>query len=134
LDTAFPFSNTLIRRTLILKSKNDLWTAHAGDDTIVARNVVRWGYKIVKIQKILGVHYHSNPVGHAKMEFYRTGKEVTKDSRTFGLRIIITKFAQLSIDWLRFSSYSQKFNLSLYRFLLRLYFELVKGVVDGYFN
>jgi glycosyltransferase involved in cell wall biosynthesis len=131
-DVTFPFSNTLIRRELILKSKNSLVNVDGGEDNVVSKNVVKWGYKIVNIPKILGLHYHSDPVGHCKMASYRGGKSITiRRGKLRGLRRILTAFTELSTNWIRYSFYSKRFNFRLYGFLLLLYSEEVRGIMHG---
>jgi len=130
--TSFPFSNTLIRRELILKSKNDLKNVHGGEDNVVANNVIKWGYKIVNISKILGMHYQPDPIKHAKMEYYRSGESIViKRGKLIGLKSIFTTFFSLSINWMRYTHHSKNFDLMLYKFILSLYIETVRGIIDN---
>jgi len=130
--TRFPFSNTLIRRELILKSKDSLANVDFGEDAVVSKNVVKWGYKIVNIAKILGLHYHSDPIGHCKMAFYRTGESIVMNRGKRALGIFFASLAVRSINWIRYSLYSKRFDFRLCRFLLSLYSEMLKGVMHAY--
>ena len=50
------FSNTLVRRELILSCRQLLNNVHAGEDTIFARHLLRLGMRIITIQKRLVYH------------------------------------------------------------------------------
>lgn len=128
---SFPFSNTLIRRKFMLDSKSDLEHVHSGEDGITAKNVIKQGYKIVKIPKIAGVHYHKDPIGHAKMEYNRAGMNLVKVKGK--LRGIITIFASpipITYNWIRYSIHSHNLDLKLYKFLISLHIEKVKAIIN----
>ncbi len=132
---SFAFASLLIRRQFILDTKSILQKIHFGEDTAVAKTVIEQGYKIVMIPKILGIHYHKDPVVYAKMAHRRWGESVVKaKGKLRGYRHLITPPILTTYYWLRFSIRSRRFNFRLYKFLLSLYVEFEKGIISRFWT
>lgn len=125
----FTFSNALIKREIILKSKKTLINKHASEDIIVAKNAVKWNYLIVPVTKVLGVHYHINSVSHCKMRYNRMGQSMVINwGKLAGLQNVLFYFGLFLSNFTRYTIYSRNFDIDLFRFLFILYKEFVKGV------
>jgi len=126
----FTFSNALIKRDIIIKSKNDLLNKHASEDNIIAKNIVKWNYLIIPVCKNLGEHIHKNPIKHCKMRYNRMGRSLVINwGKLYGLRKIPLYFCNLLFDFTKYSISTHSFDFKLFKFLLELYKELVNGVI-----
>ena len=130
---SFPFSNLLLRRRFVLDTKSVLQRIHVAEDAPVAKTVIKQGYKIVKIPKILGIHYHQDPVVYARMAHRRWGESVVKaKGKLRGYRHLITPPVMATYYWLRFSIHSHQFDFRLYWYLISLYIEFEKGIISRF--
>jgi len=114
------FSNTLIRRNLILECKEELEKTHAGEDSVVGSYILKKGMKNVTINQRLCFH-DKDPFKHHPFACYRWGKSIRMKygfSGPYygGFRGIKNKI----VDWCIFTTQTKKFSLKLLMYLLFL--------------
>lgn len=122
-------ANNLIRRELLLKSKKDLVNKniHAGEDTIIAKKIKNLGYKTSIITTPTAYHYHKNAFQHHLMAYNRAGESRIKKDGFKGIIKLFTLFGDINIKWINYSYYSKSWDLTLYRYLVKLYLCFLKG-------
>lgn len=121
--------NNLMRRTLILDMESDLLKVHTGEDSLISAKINEFGFNWKKITVPTGFHYHEDPISHHKMAYEREGKSVILNKGSKGLISIFTSFLNIQYMWIIFSVNERKIDLSLYRFLLVLYLNYLKGIL-----
>jgi len=123
--------NNLIRRHILLSCREKLANIHAGEDTIIGQHVVDMGYTCVVIREITALHYHKDPISHIKRSYYRDGEScVINRGKLMGLLTTFFSFIDISKNWIDYSFYLKIVDFKLYRLLLFLFIEKIKGAVS----
>jgi hypothetical protein len=117
------FSNTLIKRSLLLSCKRLLDNVHAGEDTVFA------GYLRENRKNVVTVHQHGPLCYHDKQAnmpyaFYRSGQSI---GRVGDFRRVLRALPNNLINWYRYSKSDGKFDPRLLAYIIYLWSYLVHG-------
>jgi glycosyltransferase involved in cell wall biosynthesis len=117
------FSNTLVKRTLLLSCKALLDGVHAGEDTLYAKCVKAQGKQVVTVDERGPICYHDK---HADMPyaFFRSGQSIgmTGDlMRAF--RILPNNLR----NWFAYSKNVGEFDPRLLAYIIYLWMVLIRG-------
>ena len=124
------FSNTLVRRKLLLSCSELNNRIHAGEDTVFARHLARLGLRIVTVQKKL-VYHDKNIVDEHPQAFLRWGKSLRLRGGISGARELAKTLKNNIRNWLIFTKDTHRLNFRLLLFLLYLWIMCFAGYV-GY--
>jgi len=122
------FSNTLVRRELILSCNELLENIHAGEDTIFGRYLRRIGMRVITIQKRL-VYHDKNIVDEHPGAFLRWGESLRIRGGTDGARELAKTLKNNLRNWLIFTKETRRLSISLLLFLLYLWVWTFSGYV-----
>lgn len=122
------FSNTLVRRSLILSCSELLNNIHAGEDTIFGRYLGRIGMRIITVQKRL-VYHDKNTVNEHPGAFLRWGQSLRTRGGRDGARELAKTLKNNLRNWLLFTKDTHKLSISLLVFLLYLWLWTFIGYV-----
>jgi hypothetical protein len=128
-EGAVAFSNTLVKRALVLECRESLRGVHAGEDDVVARYVRRRGMKIVTIPKSLCYHDKDPFETHARA-YYRSGESARIRYGIRGIRLVPDALRGILVGWWHFSCETGIFSLRLLIFLGRLWLNYVRGYIS----
>jgi glycosyltransferase involved in cell wall biosynthesis len=120
------FSNTLIRRRLVLECRDELRGAHAGEDDIVAAHVRASGFKIITIPKSLCYHDRDPFKTHPQV-YFRSGQSARMKYGLRGITVVPSALLNITSAWCRFSTETGNYNPRLLFFLVRLWFAYAFG-------
>jgi len=120
------FSNTLIRRRLVLECEDELRHVHAGEDDIVAKHVKASGFKIITIPEPLCFHDRDPFETHPKA-YRRSGRSARTRYGLHGVTVVPNALISMIIAWYNFSRETGRHSLRLFLFLLRLWIEYAIG-------
>ena len=122
------FSNTLVRRKLILSCSELLNNVHAGEDTIFGRYLRRIGMRVVTVQKRL-VYHDKNIVDEHPGAFLRWGQSLRIRGGKDSARELAKTLKNNLRNWLIFTKETRRLSISLLLFLLYLWFWAFSGYV-----
>ena len=122
------FSNTLVRRELILSCSELLNNIHAGEDTIFGRYLRRIGMRIITVQKRL-VYHDKNIVDEHPGAFLRWGQSLRTRGGREGARELAKTLKNNLRNWLLFTKDTHRLSISLLVFLLYLWLWTFIGYV-----
>jgi hypothetical protein len=120
------FSNTLVRRELILSCRELTNRVHAGEDTVFARYLGRIGMRIVTVQKRL-VYHDKNIVDEHPRAFLRWGESLRMRGGLYGARELIKTLKNNLRNWWVFTKDTHRLSLRLLIFLVYLWFWSLVG-------
>ena len=123
---AAAFSNTLVRRELVLSCKELLNNIHAGEDTILARHIKKQKMRIVTITIPLCLHDKTAVDDHPKA-FYRWGQSSRMVGGREGLKNLIKTLKNNLRNWLLFTWESKRLSIRLLAFLIYLWGWMLVG-------
>ena len=123
------FSNTLIKRQLVLECKNPLKKVHAGEDSVVARHIKESGLRIVTIPKLLCFHDKNIIESHPRA-YYRSGKSIRLSDGAIGVYRMTNSLMAIIRDWFAFSKDNQTYSLALLTYLCKLWLCMVLGYLS----
>ena len=123
------FSNTLVRRELILSCRELLENIHAGEDTIFARYLTRVGMRALTIHKRL-VYHDKNTVDEHPQAFFRWGQSLRIRGRREGTRELAKTLKNNVRNWWIFTRDTRRISISLLFFLLYLWLWTFLGYVS----
>ncbi len=129
---ATAFSNTAVKRNLILNCKELLNNVHAGEDWIAKRYIMNLGLKTITIRERLGFHdkdsFKNAPKSYLRWgESYRLMLSV-KEALKMGYLSFLKYHV---IDWLKFTRNKNKISIPLLFFLLFLGLCGFIGILKG---
>jgi glycosyltransferase involved in cell wall biosynthesis len=122
------FSNTLVRRELILACNQLLDNIHAGEDTIFGRYLRSLGMRVVTIQKRL-VYHDKNIVDEHPDAFLRWGQSLRIRGGIEGARELAKTLKNNIRNWLIFTRETRRVSVNLLLFLLYLWLCTFQGYV-----
>jgi glycosyltransferase involved in cell wall biosynthesis len=122
------FSNTLVRRKLILSCHELTNRVHAGEDTIFARYLTGLGMRIVTVQKRL-VYHDKNIVDEHPRAFLRWGKSLRMRGGLYGARELAKTLKNSLRNWWVFTRETRTLSLRLLVYLVYLWFCTFVGYV-----
>jgi glycosyltransferase involved in cell wall biosynthesis len=125
-EGAVAFTNTLIRRRLVLECRDELKGAHAGEDDIVAKHVRASGFKIITIPKSLCYHDRDPFKTHPQV-YYRSGRSARMKYGLRGITVVPSALLNTTSEWCRFSRETGNYSFRLLIFLVRLWFNYTFG-------
>jgi glycosyltransferase involved in cell wall biosynthesis len=125
---AAAFSNTLVRRELILSCNELTNRVHAGEDTIFARYLGRMGMRIITVQKRL-VYHDKNIVDEHPRAFLRWGYSLRIRGGLYGVRELAKTLKNNLRNWWIFTRDTRKLSFRLLAFLMYLWFWSLVGYV-----
>ena len=120
------FSNTLVRRKLILSCKELNNRIHAGEDTVFARHLASLGLRIVTVQKKL-VYHDKNIVDEHPQAFHRWGESLRLRGGVYGARELVKTLKNNLRNWIIFTEDTHRFDLRLLLFLVYLWIMCFAG-------
>jgi glycosyltransferase involved in cell wall biosynthesis len=117
------FSNTLVKRALLLSCKALLDGVHAGEDTIFAKYVKAQGKLVVTVDERGPICYHDK---HADMPyaFFRSGQSIGMSGdfmRAF--RVLPNNLR----NWIAYSKSVSEFDPRLMAYIIYLWIALIRG-------
>lgn len=120
--------NNLIRKDLLM-SCTCLNKVRFAEDAVLIEHIMDKGYNCALNKNITGFHYQRDPISHIKTSYRRMGEEYIhrKDYIKAFANILAQPFF-ITYDWLTYNFYTKKMNFDLYKFLIKLYFEMLKGI------
>lgn len=124
------FSNTLIRRRLVLSCQDLLANIHAGEDTIVARHIKKAKMQIVTIPVSLCLHDKTAVDDHPKA-FYRWGQSSRLVGGTEGLKNLAKTLKNNVRNWFIFTLDTKRVSMPLLAFVIYLWGWMLIGYVEG---
>jgi glycosyltransferase involved in cell wall biosynthesis len=124
------FSNTLVRRKLILSCRELTNRVHAGEDTVFARYLRKIGMRIVTVQKRL-VYHDKNIVEEHPRAFLRWGQSLRMHGGAYGARELAKTLKNNLRNWLIFTRDTHRLSFRLLAFLLYLWFWSLLGYARG---
>lgn len=127
------FTNTLIRRKMVLECKDILRITHAGEDDVIARHIAMKGLKIVTIPERLCYH-DRDPYETHRSAYERSGESAAnRYPLIFGTRVALNSLRGTVKAWCRFSAETGIFSLELLLFLTKLWSHYLTGFLKGSF-
>ena len=125
------FSNTLVRRRLILSCQDLLANIHAGEDTVLARHLKTLDKFIVTIPIALFYHDKTAVSDHPKA-FYRWGQSSRLVGGKQGVKNLAKTLKNNVRNWLIFTFDTKRMSMPLLVFLVYLWGWMLIGYVEGY--
>jgi glycosyltransferase involved in cell wall biosynthesis len=125
---AAAFSNTLVKRELVLSCKELLNNIHAGEDTILARYIRKHHMRIVTIPIPLCLH-DKIAVNDHPMAFYRWGRSARMVGGREGLKNVAKTLKNNVRNWLIFTWDTKRVSIRLFVFLFCLWGWMLRGYV-----
>jgi glycosyltransferase involved in cell wall biosynthesis len=122
------FSNTLVRRRLVLSCKDLLANIHAGEDTVLARHLDKLNSIIVTIPIALFYHDKAAVSDHPKA-FYRWGQSSRLVGGKQGLKNLAKTLKNNIRNWWIFTFETKRLSLPLLAFLIYLWSWMLIGFV-----
>jgi len=123
------FSNTLVRRGLVLECESELMGVHAGEDSVVARHIEQRGYQVVTIPKKLCFHDRSVIETHPHA-YFRSGQSIRLSNGVGGIYRMVISMRTTVRDWWGFNRHTGRFNIALLVYLGKLYFWMMIGFLS----
>ena len=124
------FSNTLVRRKLVLSCRELKNRIHAGEDTIFARYLASIGMRIVTVKKRL-VYHDKNIVDEHPRAFLRWGESLRTRGGLIGPKELAKTLKNNLRNWGIFARDTHTMSLRLLAFLLYLWLCTFVGYVRG---
>lgn len=128
---AVAFSNTLIRRDVMLSCKKLLGPIHAGEDTVLAKHLSNVQMRILTVHKRLAYHDKSGTLEHPSA-YYRWGQSSRLIGGKQGVKNIAKTLRNNVRNWISFSKESKEISLKLLMFLIYLWVCSLEGYINGY--
>jgi glycosyltransferase involved in cell wall biosynthesis len=128
-EGAVAFSNTLVRRRLVLECRDELRRAHAGEDDIVAKYLITRGFKIITIPKALCYHDRDPFKTHPQV-YHRSGRSARMKYGLRGVTVVPNALLNIIFAWWRFSRETGTYSPKLLTFLLRLWCDYALGFLS----
>lgn len=128
-EGAIAFTNTLIRRRLVLECKDKLRTVHAGEDDVIAHHIRERGFQIVTIPRRLCYH-DKDPFETHPHAYYRSGMSARIRYGRRGLKIVLNALRNIISAWWRFSRETSTFSSRLLIFLIKLWINYLVGFLS----
>ena len=122
------FSNTLVRRKLILSCNELLRNVHAGEDTIFGRYLSSIGMRVVTVRKRL-VFHDRNIVDEHPAALLRWGQSLRIRGGKDGARELAKTLKNNLRNWLIFTKETRRLSMTLLLFLLYLWLWTFIGYV-----
>ena len=122
------FSNTLVRRRLVLSCQDLLVNIHAGEDTVLARHLNKLNSIIVTIPIALFYHDKTAVSDHPKA-FYRWGQSSRLIGGKQGLKNLAKTLKNNVRNWLIFTLDTKRMSVPLLAFLIYLWGWMLMGYV-----
>jgi len=122
------FSNTMLRRRLVLDCEGELEKVHAGEDSVVARHVIASGHKVVTIPKRLC--FHDRKIETHPQAYYRSGQSIRRTNGVIGLYRMANSLRTSIRDWWAFSKDTRSFRFTLLAYLGNLWLWMVVGFLS----
>lgn len=122
--------NNLIKRNALLNLKYELSNVHAGEDSLIGHKIDDSNFKWITVQKITGFHYHQDPMKHHLMAYYRQGSSIIQKEGIKGLIKIFSAFFNIQFSWILYTFHYRNIDIKLCKFLLSLYYEMIKGALN----
>lgn len=120
LEGNVTFSNTLVRRDLILSCREELMRTHAGEDEVVARKARGRGLLVVTVREYLAFH-DRDAVSTNPLAYVRNGQSIrVKFGLVMSLKFTLSAYVAHLRKWLRFTLGAKRFSLSLLLYLFAL--------------
>jgi glycosyltransferase involved in cell wall biosynthesis len=121
--------NNLIRRDLLLSLKENLVNKniHAGEDTVIGEKIRESSYTTKVVTNPIGFHFHNDPIEHHCMAYKREGESIIKKNGLKGIINLFFGFVNIQINWITYSYNSRGIDFKLYKFLIELYYSMLKG-------
>jgi glycosyltransferase involved in cell wall biosynthesis len=120
------FSNTLVRRDLVLSCRELLSNIHAGEDSILARHITNLDMRIITIPEQLVFHdkntFHEHPGA-----FLRWGCSARILGGIAGIRNVAKTLRNNLRNWWIFTSETRQLSFSLLLYLIFLWGCTLKG-------
>ena len=120
------FSNTLVRRELVLSCRELLNNIHAGEDTILARHLIKLDMRIITIPEQLAFHdkntFHEHPGA-----FLRWGRSSRILGDVAGVRNVAKTLKNNLRNWWTFTRETRRLSFSLLLYLIFLWVCTLKG-------
>jgi len=120
------FSNTLVKRHLLLSCKQLLRNVHAGEDSVFARHVREMGKQVITVKDPNPLCFHDHKQGELTSAFFRSGQSI---GITRNHRRLFQTFASTVRDWYEYSSNIKNYDPRLLVYVLCLWGYLAKGYV-----
>jgi glycosyltransferase involved in cell wall biosynthesis len=120
------FSNTLVRRKLVLSCTQLLNKIHVGEDTVLARHLKTNGMQIVSIPKRLFYH-DKTAVGDHPKAFFRWGQSSRIIGGREGVRNLAKTLKNNLRNWWIFTKDTKRVDMTLLAFLLYLWWNMLLG-------
>ena len=124
------FSNTLVRRELVLSCKDLLANIHAGEDTVLARHLKRLNKTIVTIPIALVYHDKAAVSDHPKA-FYRWGQSSRLVGGRRGVKNVAKTLKNNLRNWAIFTLDTHQLSIPLLAFLIYLWGWMLIGFVEA---
>ena len=123
------FSNTMVKRELVLGCEGELENVHAGEDSVVAKHAIARGYRIVTIPKRLCFHDRKLIETHPHA-YFRSGQSIRHRNGARGVYRIANSMRTAARDWWAFSRDTGEFSLQLPVYLGKLYSWMIIGYLS----
>lgn len=128
-EGAVGFTNTLIRRSLVLECKNILRITDVGEDDVIARHMRLRSFKTLTLLNRLCYHDKDPYQTHWKA-YYRSGQSVAfRYELAYGFRITLNALRSSMKGWWRFSVENRIFSLRLLLFVIQLWVRYEIGFI-----
>jgi len=124
------FSNTLVRRELILTCQDLLMNIHAGEDSVLARHLKKLDKTIVTIPIALFYHDKAAVSDHPKA-FYRWGQSSRLVGGIQGLKNLAKTFKNNLRNWVIFTLDTHRLSIPLLAFLIYLWGWMLIGFIEA---
>ena len=122
-------SNTLIRRKMVLECEGELQTVHVGEDSLIAKHLLKSGYRIVTIPQKLC--FHDKPIIESHPPaYYRAGQSIRHSNGIIGIYRMANSLRTTLRDWWSFSRDTQTFSIRLLGYLGKLWLWMVIGYLS----
>jgi glycosyltransferase involved in cell wall biosynthesis len=129
VEGAVAFTNTLVRRHLVLECREILRRVHAGEDDAIARHIRERGFRIVTIPRRLCYHDKDPFLTHSRA-YYRSGKSARIRYGYRGSMIVLNALRSNISAWWRFSRQTGAYSGRLLIFLVKLWINYVAGFLS----
>ena len=123
------FSNTLVRRELVLECEEQLRNVHAGEDSVVAKHIKSRGYQILTIARRLCFHDRVAAETHPRV-YFRSGQSIRRTDGIKGLYRIANSARTAIRDWWDYANLLCSFNVRLLIYLGSLYAWMLIGFLS----
>jgi glycosyltransferase involved in cell wall biosynthesis len=122
------FSNSLVRRKLILSCHELTKRIHAGEDTIFARHLLSLGMRIITVQRKL-VYHDKNIVDEHPRAFLRWGESLRLRGGVYGARELTKTLKNNLRNWFIFTKDTHRLSFRLLLFLVYLWIMCFVGYI-----